>query len=197
MTMSVSTRSFSSAVRAAIATGLLAVFLSASPALGHASLTGTDPVDGAVLETAPETITLQFNEEPLEALVDVVVTNAAGDVMAMNAAEAAGTEVLVPFPTGLAAGDYTVAYRVVSADGHPITGSITITLANDDVSASPAESSSGDAPTQPTIDETAAAEVLDDVAAADSGSSMVIFLVVGAIAAAVLIGVVVVVRRRS
>lgn len=193
MTMWISTH----AVRTAIASSMVAFLAFLTPAFGHASLTGTDPVDGAVLETAPETITLQFNEEPLEALVDVVVTNAAGDVMAMNAAEAAGTEVLVPFPTGLAAGDYTVAYRVVSADGHPITGSITITLANDDVSASPAESSSGDAPAQPTIDETAAAEVLDDVAAADSGSSMVIFLVVGAIAAAVLIGVVVVVRRRS
>lgn len=188
MTMKISTYS----VRAAIAASGVAFFAFLTPAFGHASLTGTDPVDGAVLDAAPKQITLQFNEEPLEALVDVVVTNAAGDVMAMNAAEAAGTEVLVPFPSGLSAGDYTIAYRVVSADGHPITGSITVTLANDD-----SASATVDQPATPAVDESAAAQVLDEVAAADSDSSMVIFLVVGGIAAAVLIGVVVVVRRRS
>lgn len=173
-----------------------AVILAASPAWAHASLTGTDPVDGAVLDAAPSQVVLQFNEEPLDALVDVVITDAAGDVVAMDAAQAGGTEVRVPFPAGLAAGDYTVAYRVVSADGHPITGSITLTLTQGAPSASEA------ATAEPVvIDESAAAEVLadvqDNVEPADEGMSMATFIIVGAIAAAVLIGVVWVIRRRS
>ena len=126
--------------------------LSAPNAWAHADLVDTSPAQGEVVADAPASIVLRFNEEPLEAMVDVVITDATGEVVAMDAAEASGTEVVVPWPGAIGAGDYTVAYRVVSADGHPITGTFGFTY-------------TGEAKTDsaPAIDESAAAEVLADV----------------------------------
>lgn len=148
----------------------------------HSDLVGTTPADGAVIAEAPASITLQFNEEPLDSLVDVVITDAEGDVVAMDAAEAAGTDVLVPWPGSLGAGDYTVAYRVVSADGHPVTGTFTFTYTG-----------GASTDTLPVIDQAAAADVLADVEQPSSNLPLILgitALVVAAIA-------IVLVRRRA
>jgi hypothetical protein len=46
-----------------------------------------------------------------------------------------------PLATG-PAGDYTVAYRVVSEDGHPVTGELTFTVSGGGSGSAPSESSS-------------------------------------------------------
>ncbi|MFM8515774.1 MAG: copper resistance protein CopC [Actinomycetota bacterium] len=159
----------------------LAVFLAPS-ASAHSDLVGTTPADGAVIAEAPASITLQFNEEPLDSLVDVVITDAEGDVVAMDAAEAAGTDVLVPWPGSLGAGDYTVAYRVVSADGHPVTGTFTFTYTG-----------GASTDTLPVIDQAAAADVLADV----EQPSTNLPLILGITALVVAAIVIVLVRRRA
>ena len=126
--------------------------LGAPTAWAHADLVETSPAQGEVISEAPASIVLRFNEEPLEAMVDVVITDATGEVVAMDAAEASGTEVVMPWPGAIGTGDYTVAYRVVSADGHPITGTFGFTYTGDAMTDS-----------APAIDEAAAAEVLADV----------------------------------
>lgn len=162
---------------------LLALTVVLAPAaLAHSDLVETTPAQGAVVAEAPESISLQFNEEPLDSLIDVVITNAAGDVVAMDAAEASGTEVLVPWPGALGPGEYTVAYRVVSADGHPVTGTFTFTFTG-----------TASTDTATVIDEAAAAEVLADVEQPRSNLP----LIIGVVGVVVVVIALLAVRRRA
>lgn len=106
----------------------LALLLGAAPALAHTRLQSSDPTDGASLDTAPEHISLTFNEEmtPGFSTVTIVGPDGAhyetGDVGAEG-----GTVSTAVLPLG-PAGQYKIGYRVVSADGHPVTGEISFTL---------------------------------------------------------------------
>ena len=125
---------------------LLFFGMTASPALTHAGLVSSDPVDGSVLTTAPVNVTLQFNENLLEDTVSVAIRDGDDQVVSTETAIADGPTVVVPWPTDLADGAYRLAYRVVSADGHPVTGEIGIvlnTVQDPSVTAQPAASSSG------------------------------------------------------
>lgn len=94
----------------------------AVPAHAHASLLGTDPAEGAVLATSPTQLTLRF-DEPIS-LPDKAIQlfDAAGAAVPANAA-ASDTTVTVTVPDELA-GSYLLAWRVISADGHPVAGSL-------------------------------------------------------------------------
>ena len=69
----------------------------AGPAAAHARLTGTDPVDGAVLQQAPETVTLTFNEPVRLTDREITVYDAEGREVASEAGSS-GTEVSVDLP---------------------------------------------------------------------------------------------------
>lgn len=99
----------------------------ATPAHAHTDLVTTTPANGDVLDGAPTAVTLTFNEELLEAAVRVSITDESGAVVAKDIAESAGSDVIVPWPADLAAGTYVVSYRVVSGDGHPVSGDLTFT----------------------------------------------------------------------
>lgn len=108
-------------------TAALLVLIPASGAAGHASLTSSNPADGAELTQAPESVVLTFSEELLNELVEVSILDAAGDLVMATEAEQTpppGTDVIVPWPADLPPGQYSVAFRVVSEDGHPVTGQV-------------------------------------------------------------------------
>lgn len=109
----------------------------AVPATAHTELESTSPADGAALTTAPSQIDLVFSEAPLADAIDVSVTDPAGAVLA-SSLPATVTEATVSatWPAELSDGAYTVNYRVVSDDGHPISGSFSFTVG--DASAAPA-----------------------------------------------------------
>lgn len=97
----------------------------AAPAFAHAALTGTSPETGANA-TEITAVSLTANEELLD-LGDgegfvFAVTDADGHFYGDGCVTVDGTSASMPVQLGTA-GDYTVAYRVVSADGHPIEGS--------------------------------------------------------------------------
>ena len=97
----------------------------AAPAFAHAALTGTSPENGASA-TDVTSISLTANEELLdlgngEGFV-FAVSDAAGQFYGDGCVVVDGTTASMPVHLGNA-GEYTVAYRVVSADGHPIEGS--------------------------------------------------------------------------
>ena len=94
----------------------------AVPAHAHASLLGTDPAEGAVLATSPTQLTLRF-DEPIS-LPDKAIQlfDAAGAAVPANPA-ASDTTVTVTMPDELS-GSYLLAWRVISADGHPVAGSL-------------------------------------------------------------------------
>lgn len=105
----------------ALAAAALA-FGPASPALAHDQLVGTTPANGEVVETAPESLTLSFNNDIIEVGTVVNVTAPDGTSATAGDPTVAGTEVVQTLNPDLADGTYTVVWRVVSKDGHPISG---------------------------------------------------------------------------
>ncbi|MFD2610894.1 copper resistance CopC/CopD family protein [Paenibacillus gansuensis] len=97
----------------------------------HAALTGTAPAADARLEQAPAEVKLTFNE-PLESeLYSISVWNARGKEIGGGKATLSEDrrELTKPLPkTGT--GVYTVSYRVISADGHPVEGAYIFTVGN-------------------------------------------------------------------
>ncbi|MCC2314110.1 copper resistance CopC family protein [Cellulomonas xiejunii] len=106
---------------------LLVAVLAAPPAAAHNSLRATDPADGATVETAPAQVTLTFDQPALELGSQVVVTGPDGAVVSDGPVQLLDVSVVQPLVTTLPAGAYTVDWRVTSADGHPLTGSLTFT----------------------------------------------------------------------
>lgn len=124
---------------------LALVLLGGSPAAAHAELVETDPAEGAVVETAPETVTLTFNEPVRLTSQEIAVYDAGGDPVASTAG-ATGAEVTVGLTdaAGLEDGTYVVSWNVLSGDGHPISGALTFSVGapSADVAAPPEPESS-------------------------------------------------------
>ena len=106
-------------------TSLLFVLGGTSAAYGHASLTSSNPEDGSQLSAPPTFVELTFNEELLPDTVEIAVTTEAAGLIAGTEFATVGPTVQVTWPQNLPDDTYKVAYRVVSNDGHPITGAIT------------------------------------------------------------------------
>ncbi|MGW0191230.1 copper resistance CopC/CopD family protein [Streptomyces sp. NPDC003362] len=119
--------------RPALTAVLLILLLlgSAAPASAHAALAGTDPRDGTVLKSAPRALTLDFTESV--GLLDGSVRLLGPDNRRVHVEEprhvpGGDDRVRVTLPDGLRTGTYTVAWRVVSADSHPVSGVFTFSV---------------------------------------------------------------------
>lgn len=99
------------------------VLLAPVPAGAHAALVGTDPRDGAVLDVVPAALELEFSEPVTRAAV--VLTAPEGGRVPLEVG--ARDRVVTARVTGETdqRGRWTLAFRIVSADGHPISGSST------------------------------------------------------------------------
>ena len=95
------------------------------PAWAHSGLESSSPADGAVLDAAPTKVVLGFNEELLPDAETISINTAAGENVTSVKVQPEGSSVSIPWPADLPSGDYQVAYRVVSADGHVGTGVFT------------------------------------------------------------------------
>ena len=124
--------------------GVLSSIISAVAADAHAALKSVTPGDGETVATAPGKVTLEFNEPIGTSFATVTVTGPSGDV-GRGRAEVDATTVTQALADGLPGGDYTVAFRVVSEDGHPVSDTTTFTVAT----ATPSTSAS--ATTEPTM----------------------------------------------
>ena len=103
---------------------LTATALSIAPAAAHATLQSSDPAENSVLDAAPDEVTLTFNQSVSQNFATVTVVGSDGMDWAASDPVVDGSTVTVDLDGLGAGGDYTIGYRVVSADGHPITGSI-------------------------------------------------------------------------
>lgn len=114
---------------AAALVALALVLLPSGPAAAHAELVSTDPAEGAVLDTAPETVTLTFNEPIRLTSQEIAVYDAQGAPVASTAV-ATGEEVRVDLTEAadLPDGTYVVSWNVLSGDGHPIAGALTFSV---------------------------------------------------------------------
>ncbi|HEU0019197.1 MAG TPA: copper resistance protein CopC [Thermoleophilaceae bacterium] len=110
---------------------LALVALTALPAgaFAHAVVEQTQPTRGAALERSPELVTVTF-DEPVESSFGALRVFAA-DGARVDVGEVqrpSGDAVAVRVEDDLPDGAYTVTYRVVSADSHPVTGGYVFTV---------------------------------------------------------------------
>ena len=113
---------------------------SAGTASAHAALESTDPADGSVLKSAPRTLTLTFSESV--ALLDDSFRvydpdNRRVKTSSAHHAKDAGDTASVTLPAKLGTGTFTVAWRVVSADSHPVSGAFTFSIGKPSAATTP------------------------------------------------------------
>ena len=96
----------------------------AGPASAHAELTGSSPQSGSRLEQPPTAVTLTFTEHV--GLVDggLRLLDSDGDEVDTPEATVDGSTVRWPMPDDLPEGTYAAAWRVASADSHPVSGAV-------------------------------------------------------------------------
>ncbi|WP_338600576.1 copper resistance CopC family protein [Saccharopolyspora sp. SCSIO 74807] len=106
---------------------LVGALLAQPHAWAHAELTGSDPVGGATLQQPPAQARLTFSDPVNPQFVTVAVTDQDGGHPSLPAPAVENNQVVQPLPS-LSNGGYTIAYRIVSADGHPVAGQIQFTI---------------------------------------------------------------------
>lgn len=125
-------RTASPTTRTLVATAALAAgsLLGMNPAAAHDELVSTNPTDGATLTEAPASLELTYSGDimDVDGANQVRVTNAAGESVTDGDPEVDGTVVTQDLATAAADDTYTVTWRVVSSDGHPIQGTFTYTV---------------------------------------------------------------------
>jgi|GEM_PF-1766220 len=105
------------------------VLLGQLPASAHDRLIDSNPKDGATLKKAPVSISLKFNEKVQDLGAQIKLLNQDGKTVVQDEPKVDGTLVSYVLPE-LPNGDYSVAWRVVSADSHPIEGTLTFAVAD-------------------------------------------------------------------
>lgn len=98
-------------------------------AVAHDAVVGSTPEDGAVLDTAPDRIELEFSANPRDTF-NTVALSRDGEVLVTGTPEIDGNllSIDVPGDVDMTDGEYTVGFRITSSDGHPTEGSYTFTL---------------------------------------------------------------------
>jgi copper transport protein len=116
------------AVAVFIAATLAISFVAAAPALAHATIVGSDPLDGARLAQPPKTVSVWFDEPVgLGSGGYLHVVDPAGRRVDAGAAvhpNGDGSRISVTLKSGTGNGTYIASFRIVSADSHPVAGTI-------------------------------------------------------------------------
>ena len=110
-----------------LAAALIVIALAAAPtAAAHATRIATDPAVDAVLDSGPSRVSATFNEKLQTTFVAMTVVGPDGNLWSSGQPRVEGAVVSVDvMPLG-PVGTYTVDYRVTSADGHVVSGSMAV-----------------------------------------------------------------------
>jgi copper transport protein len=98
----------------------------ADPASAHAVVIGSSPTDGQTLPAAPEDVQITFSEHVSADKNGLTVLNSSGERVDNGDAQVGttGNVLSATLRSGLADGTYVMNYRVISADGHPVSAAI-------------------------------------------------------------------------
>lgn len=113
------------------AVAVLFLGMSFQQAFAHAHLKDQLPAEGAAIEQAPESITLNFSEGIEINFTKVKVTGPNNTSVKTGKAaldSSNDTKVIIPIEGKLAAGKYDVNWSVVSVDGHKTKGEYSFTV---------------------------------------------------------------------
>src|SRR3954447_18687657 len=117
-------------IRHAVLAAALALLIAPAAASAHATLLATNPARGARLERAPARVELRFDESVEVAFGSLKVFDPQGNAVRTGAVSGRRALVAVTLPAGLKDGTYTATFRVISADGHPVSGGFVFSVGN-------------------------------------------------------------------
>ncbi|GLY24720.1 copper resistance protein CopC [Micromonospora sp. NBRC 101691] len=184
-----------SAVVGVLVTAVALCLTPASPAAAHNTLQEATPARDARVTTPPGEITLRFMQKLNPDLTTITLTDDTGQEMPTGEVTVTGPTGTIAIDEPIANGTYTVAYRVVSADGHPVRGSYRFTVADPTRTTSPTDAASPSA--VPTTAESPTAT--PSPAASDStddGPDTVVLVGAALLGVLALAGIALMLRRR-
>jgi copper transport protein len=113
-----------------LALGLLWVLLAAAPAAAHAQLVSTTPANGQRLAVGPSEIRLRFSERVSPVRDGLRLLDSGRTARGIGPARLGpeADEVVLPVSEILPDGVYTLTWRVVSGDSHPIHGAFVFSV---------------------------------------------------------------------
>ncbi|MHA7263063.1 copper resistance CopC family protein [Arthrobacter sp. TMN-37] len=118
-------------VRAVLASAgiilLVLLGLAAGPAAAHDELSSSNPADGATVAAVPGAVELTFSSVPSGIGAQVEILDADGASWSDGPARIVDNTAVQDVRAGAPAGEFTVNWRVVSSDSHPIEGVLTFT----------------------------------------------------------------------
>ena len=92
----------------------------------HTALVSSNPKSNAMLKSSPKYISITFNEELIEIagkpVSKISLFNSKGKEIKLPKAQIIHKDIVVAV-SKLPPSKYKVTYRVISADGHPVSGS--------------------------------------------------------------------------
>jgi copper transport protein len=108
--------------------GLVVALAVPAAALAHANLVGAQPADGAVVGNPPAAVRLYFDDAIRVQEGIRAVSDTGGSVLGGQGYVVGGRELVIPLRGRLDHGGYTVLWRVLSDDGHPVAGLTTFAV---------------------------------------------------------------------
>jgi methionine-rich copper-binding protein CopC len=144
------------AVSLLLAAIAFAATLTAGAASAHAARVSVDPAENAAVSTGPAHVRATFNEDLQTTFAAMTVVGPDGNLWSSGQPQVQGAVVSVGVRPLGPTGNYTVNYRVTSADGHVVSGSWSFRLTTPGTgtpgpAAEPSDNSSGDVPVWPFI----------------------------------------------
>jgi hypothetical protein len=113
---------------AVVAVASAVVLTTATPASAHDELLSSNPAVGEQLAAAPSVVSLSFLDEVLPMGAAVIVVDQSGHDWVSAEPVLDEATVTAELEPGMPAAGYEVRWRVVSSDGHPISGVIPFTI---------------------------------------------------------------------
>ena len=179
------TRKRSNALLAAAGCGALLALGFQAPASAHAALLSTDPEDGASIAEAPAEVSATFSELLDGPSTEIAVTDPSGETLALDEPTYDG-DTFTQAMLYTTPGEYTVAFRVISEDGHRVEDAFAFTVESipEDLlaagEAEPAEEDTGEAEATESAlaaPETDTEAVADEEEESNTGAALAMILV--------------------
>lgn len=177
---------------ASLAVLAVAVLVGAAPSRAalvvpaHTQLVSVVPADGSTIDTPPIRIEITFNEDISPTFAQVSLTTG-GSALALGTPGVSGRTVTAAIADPTPPGDYLIGFRVVSADGHPVSEQTSFTLLGPATPVTTATETAAPASPSPSSTTgaggggTAATEADDAAASSDSGGRAPVLVAAGAL----------------
>lgn len=179
---------------AGMAVAVLAVLSAAVPASAHDELIASSPTAGEALTEAPASVSLEFSADVLTTGAVIVIADGRGTDWAAAPAVPQGSSVTADVRAGMPDAGYELRWRVVSADGHPISGIIPFTVGDGQPLVRDADAGTATAGGAPADDDSSAPQ--SQAPQEDPALRTVLIGAGGAIAAIALLAFIRFIRRR-